>query len=488
MLRFTTFLLLLIFSAVIPADKTGMIPDNEALFVVIKEIELDGEVIQIESARSYLLVSLKINSSNKTRISAYSFEGELKWQKEFEQDKIVRISASEYSDIVIIKEPIPKENPYDTSLRNCSHSVINERGDAIAEFEHLCLALTPLSTFGYIAFNVASNDNTIAIYDYRKKEFEDFGNPWGRFSIIDSTRLAAFRGHQEIANQEEVDSIRAVHAEKLEHLNLQRRELSRNKRSANADTVRNEINKITNEVRSLRREMAQELRTVVERKISSIELVTLSVLDSAVTTDSIKLTDSSKSLDFGIRFFSRQIDYDPTSQTLALGAIFRISDGPNSSSESKVLFVDEDGEIISAFSNPGSFECLKFLDDSNALILLQTEWPKTFSLFLYDFRNGNIIWEINPVPFGQRKTNFIKLYGNTNQVLIHSEFLLKSPCNTDLMLLDTELGELKCTETFTNREPLYHPGVVTNPGDVTQYAFLNSNKNKLIFAVLNNEK
>jgi hypothetical protein len=485
LLRFKTLLFLLIFSAAIPAGNIVLLSDNKPLFIVIMEIELDGEVTQIESARSYLLVSSKNNSSNKIRISAFSYEGELKWKKEFEQNKVVRISASEYPDVVIIKEPIPKEDPYDTSLQDCNHSLINESGDTIAEFQNLCLDITPLGTFGYVAF--ASNDNSIAIYDYRKKEFEDFGDPWGDFSIIDSIRLVAFRGHQEIANQEEVDSIQAVHDEKLEYLNLQRRELSRNKRSANTDSVRNEINKITSKVRSLRTEVAQELRTVVERKISSIERVTLSVSDSGVKTDSIKLKNSSKSLDFGVRFFPRQIEYEPISKTFALGANFRVSNMANTPSESKVLFIDGDGDIISAFSNPGGFEHLKFLDDSSTLILLQTEWPETFSLFLYDFRNDNIIWELNSVPFGSRKMNFIKLAGDANKVLIHSKFVLESTCNTDLMVLDIELGELNCTGSFAKREMLYHPDVVTNPIDLAQFVFLNSNKNKLIFAVLNNE-
>lgn len=424
--------------------------EEQFLFNIAKEIEPGGTVLQIKTANSFILVSSKNDSTDQIQVLAYDFEGNILWKKKYDPEKIIRIEASAKSEIVLTKEPILKENSNDTSLRDCKNSVLNKAGENLAQFQTPCFDIEPMGVFGYLAINTTGVHGSTAVYDFRKQVFLDYGEPLYKSPIIDSTSLLTFRSHLAPIEQEVKDSLAA---------------LSQDNKTYDPTINRNKRNSVI-------------------RKISSVDMVTLTISDKNVLIENYPIRSSKYSIDFGSRFNTRQITYDPVSETVGFIASFQMSEKRNSNG-SKIFFLNKKGKVINIFQEAENIQQVEFVDGSTALLLAQTNSPNNYSLSLYNFIEAKIIWEID-VPIGRNDLSVMMVRENPDKILLHSAIDPRHPCKTDIMQLNIESGNLSCPKLFETRETLYHPELIQNPANSTQFVFLNSNKDKLVFTTINN--
>ncbi|WP_157471023.1 hypothetical protein [Gracilimonas tropica] len=470
-----------------PALKTEQIKnDPDTLFSALKVLEIDGKVVQLETTKSFLLVSIKSIFDEQTTILAYRYDGELIWEKKFDS-KNPRVAVSKYSDVIVIKEPIVKEDPYDTSLRDCKYSVFDKSGKELSTFQNPCYSVFPMGNYGYLVINSEGPHANMSIYDFRSNEFYDYVEPIHYSTPIDTNRLITFDWEQELKNPQAVDSLQNVYNENRKEIYNRRAELRELTTAENRDSVNSLINQLKDQDRNIRKETTEQINKVSQRRITSLKMVDLTLRDGKVFRKSTPLQKTSEELNFGIRLNIRQIAYEPGSGSIGFVANFLMQENPVQLSERKILFLNDDGSVLNTLSIPGSIQQFEFVNESTVLVLTGTssKLPTDYSLLLYDFRKSQVIWKKDNIPFGAHEFSLLFPGDNSDTVIIHTKIAPENPCKTDILVLEIESAELRCPMVFDNHEMLYHPSLIQNPANLKEFALLNAKENKVIFAVSN---
>ncbi|MEQ8524561.1 hypothetical protein [Gracilimonas sp.] len=416
----------------------------EPLFHLVNDIKINGTVDQSLVFDYGVLVVWRNRHSDHTYLSKFNNRGDLNWERKFPVKNNLRASVSKSSNTIILSIPIPWEDEYNTALRKCDYKVLNRNGELLNEFKLDCAVVTPIGDKGWVLLQYEQYSKTI--YNYQKSEFFEEKDHLTNITVLSDNTLIIFEKIWEKVSQADVS----------------------NEKKGDYTPV----NKQRNRIRA---------------KLDSVLLSTLTISGGDIKSNKNALRSQEK-IDYGFGFDSQQVEFESLSNTIGWSTRFLTQVEPTRKYESKLFFLNQNGELKSTFSSNSAIENFSFVNSSTVLVFLQHINPlKPFesSMALYDIIEENVVWEKKNDMFKNYAPKTFVVNEDVDFLLLQGNIKPEQSCKTDILHLELQSGRVSCPPLFKELGPLYHPELIQLSENNTQFLLINSEKDNLFFASLN---
>jgi hypothetical protein len=417
---------------------------EEPLFHLSETRGVTGTIDQVQAFDYGVLAVWRDKHHDQTFLSKFSYDGDLIWERRFENKENLSIAVSESSNSIFVKTPIPWEDEYNTGLRKCNYKVLNRRGQINNEFIIDCTGITPIGDYGWLLLQYEQDSKTI--YNYQTEEYFEGLDRLTNLTALPDDNLIMFKGIWEDINQ----------------------------KATSIDRNNSERNRQSNRVRP---------------KLDSLLIITLNITDKNIRTQTNAL-ELPERFNYGHSFDSQQVEFEPFTNTIGWSSRFIVEMEPYRKYDSKLLFMNRNGKVKSIYSSASTIEYFSFVDSSTVLIFLNHRNPlkpdePSKIITLYDFNTDEVIWETENDFFKNYTPKTFNVSGDIDFDLLHGKIKPSHSCKTDIITIELTSGDLACLPLFIETGPLYHPELIQLSETENRFLIINSKRDKLFFASIN---